>query len=649
MSWASMLYQTYQSNAVNAGKEEEGISLSVIAHMYANAQVELTIDENGSFVGAREITKGSGRILIPVTEDSSNRSSGSAPHALCDTLSYIAGDYIDYVDPNVYADEKKREKNFKMLEKKHLEYMNALKKWANNETYSHKKVRAIFNYLVKNETIKDLISAGLIKIENEKFVDGKISGVVYEKALTAFRVIIAGDDSDISSAVWKDELLREKYVSYYLLLQGGNKDICYITGKEQEIAEKHPKGILAASYGAKLLSSNDKEGFTYRGRFISAGEAYSVGYESTQKIHNALTYLAAKQGIMVGTKDKRTYICWNPKGKKVEGFAIDFGFMEEGDKQPDTQAEYKKYLYDTLSGIKDNLDCMDDIVVIGLDAATTGRLSITYYNELKAKDFIDRIEYWYDSCKWFFTSFTPDGKPQQKIKSPPLKDIVRYAYGTQQERFVDVNDKLLKEQLQRLIYCMLDGHMLPRDITHYLAVRASTPMAYSRGNYERLLSVACAMIAKRHYDENKLKGDEGIMQLNLNNKDLSYLYGRLLAVLEKVERSAMDRKEEREPNAIRLQAAYVNHPFTVWKNLDTILIPYFNKLSVGSRMYYKDLIGEITSGFHEKDVPNLNRKLDETYLLGYYLQRKELNKPRKEQEKDKDEGQNKDKEKEEGM
>lgn len=634
MSWTSMLYQTYQSNAANAGKEEEGASLSVIAHMNANAQLELTVDENGKFLGAREIPKGSGRILIPVTEDSSNRSSGSAPHALCDTLSYIAGDYINYVDSNVYPDEKRRDKNFRMLEKKHTEYMNALKKWAENETYSHRKVRAVYNYLVKNETIKNLISAGLIITENEKFVDGKLSGVIYEKALTAFRVIIAEDDSDISSAVWKDELLREKYTSYYLLLQGGNKDICYITGQEQEIAEKHPKGILAASYGAKLLSSNDKDGFTYRGRFISAREAYSVGYESTQKIHNALAYLAEKQGIMVGTQDKRTYICWNPNGKKVEGFAIDFGFMEEGDVLPDTQAEYKKYLYDTLSGIKNSLDCMDDIVVIGLDAATTGRLSITYYNELKAIDFINKIEYWYESCKWFFTTFTPEGKPQQKIKSPSLKDIVKYAYGTQQERFVDVNDNLLKEQVQRLIYCMLDGHMMPRDMIHSLTARASTPMAYSRGNYERLLSVSCAMIAKRHWDENKLKGDEYIMQLNLNNKDLSYLYGRLLAVFEKVERSAMDRKEDREPNAIRLQAAYVNHPFTVWKNLDTMLIPYFNKLSAGSRMYYKDLIGEITSGFKEEDVPNLNRKLDETYLLGYYLQRKELNKPRKEKEEE---------------
>lgn len=157
MSWTNMLYRTYQYNAANAGKEEEGgVSLSVIAHMSANAQLEITIDENGSFIDAREIPKGSGKMLIPVTESSSGRSSGSAPHALCDTLSYIAGDYINYVNLEEFEDEKKKDKSIKVLQKKHADYVTALTKWAEDEHYSHKKVRAVLSYLNKNETIKDL-------------------------------------------------------------------------------------------------------------------------------------------------------------------------------------------------------------------------------------------------------------------------------------------------------------------------------------------------------------------------------------------------------------------------------------------------------------------------------------------------------------
>ena len=83
------------------------------------------------------------------------------------------------------------------------------------------------------------------------------------------------------------------------------------------IATNHPKGIIASSYGAKLLSANDESGFTYRGRFVDSNEAYAVSYEVSQKAHSALHWVIANQGISVGNKDKRTFVCWNPKGKEV--------------------------------------------------------------------------------------------------------------------------------------------------------------------------------------------------------------------------------------------------------------------------------------------------------------------------------------------
>lgn len=53
MSWMSMLYQTYQSNEHMAGRSVTGAkSLSPVSHMTANAQLEITVDTNGEFVGA---------------------------------------------------------------------------------------------------------------------------------------------------------------------------------------------------------------------------------------------------------------------------------------------------------------------------------------------------------------------------------------------------------------------------------------------------------------------------------------------------------------------------------------------------------------------------------------------------------------------
>ena len=94
MSWMSRLYETYEKNI---GKEGKGDTpLTPLAHMYANAQLQVTLDAEGNFAGAKPVDKKEAVTLIPVTEASAGRASGIAPHALSDTLSYLAGDFGDY-------------------------------------------------------------------------------------------------------------------------------------------------------------------------------------------------------------------------------------------------------------------------------------------------------------------------------------------------------------------------------------------------------------------------------------------------------------------------------------------------------------------------------------------------------------------------
>lgn len=114
------------------------------------------------------------------------------------------------------------------------------------------------------------------------------------------------------------------------------------------------------------------------------------------------------------------------------------------------------------------------------------------------------------------------------------------------------------------------------------------------------------------------------MTLNYESRDRSYLFGRLLAVMEKAERSTY-KEEDREPNAIRLQSAFVNHPLSTWKILETQLNPYFQRMKPGSRIFYKNLISEIAEKLAEQEPEQMNRGLSEMYLIGYYLQRANLN------------------------
>ena len=115
------------------------------------------------------------------------------------------------------------------------------------------------------------------------------------------------------------------------------------------------------------------------------------------------------------------------------------------------------------------------------------------------------------------------------------------------------------------------------------------------------------------------------MALEKGKKDRSYQFGRLLAVLEKAERDTYDRDEGREPNAIRLQAAFCMHPLQTAKTiLEQLKSGYYPKLKIGFRISYERLIAEIYATISEFPEPEWNLPLKETYLMGYYLQKNEL-------------------------
>lgn len=124
-----------------------------------------------------------------------------------------------------------------------------------------------------------------------------------------------------------------------------------------------------------------------------------------------------------------------------------------------------------------------------------------------------------------------------------------------------------------MLPCIIDRRPVPQDIIRGLATRAGQPLAYTSGNRESLLSTACALIRKAHND--RVKKEEFGLALDTSNTDRSYLFGRLLAVAEQVERSTYDRDEGREPNAIRMQSVFAQRPLYAWRIISEQINPYF--------------------------------------------------------------------------
>lgn len=564
-------YETYKTNKSNVGvygKTKE--PLAPIAHIVTAAKIEIVIDKDGKFVSASVVDKNAPKIIIPVTEESSGRTSGVCPHPLCDNIGYVAP-----INPE-----------------KHEKYKEQLKAWAGSE-YSHPMLFPILKYVEGKTIMSDLENSGITNAS--------------EKDLICWTVIGLGDEE--SGSCYTSKTLFKSFENYYMLQkQNDEKVFCMVTGETVPIARQHLKGVVSANGNAKLISANDKTNFTYRGRFKTEEQAQTVGYEASQKAHNALKWILADQAFII---DTRAYLCWNPQGKELPKVITPFSFKNE---EPAFEpSAYKEELSKTLLSYKNNFSPTDDAVIAVFDAATTGRLALTYYAELPVYDFLERLKAWDEACCF---------KNRFGIQSPSLDKIVRFAFGTPRDKRVEVDDRIRKQQLQRLFECRAEGGKMPQDFMRAIADKSKNTLSLGDNVREDLLFTACAVIRKYYIDYKK---EEFKLALEKEKFDISYQYGRLLAVTEKAERDTYGKDEGREPNAVRMQAVFCSRPAKTAKIIiEQLKKSYLPKLKPGMRVYYDRLIGEIYSQISLHPEKEWNMPLKETYIIGYYLQKNEL-------------------------
>lgn len=608
MSWTNELYNVYEKNC---GRTDCEPLLLPISHSTQNAQIEVTLNENGDFVKADRVSKTDAVTVIPVTNDSAARSSGISPHPFADKLVYIAGDYGKYFGG-------KKSDNTKYFEA----YIEQLRNWANSE-HSHNAVRAVLAYLEQKRVVEDLISCGTFAADEEGMLKSgeKIEGIAQEDSFVRFRINY--NDFLRESRTWKDTSLYDSFIAYNSSLEQ-DLQLCYATGKVLPVTYKHPSKIRNAGDKGKLISSNDESGFAYRGRFQNKEQAISVSYDFSQKMHNALKWIVARQGVNF---ESLTLVVWESAMRelpKITVSADEFMFDDEAQEQQyaDTYPMYRKQLQRSIFGYKNKLDKDSRAMIMGLDSATTGRLSIVIYSELHGSEFLDNIEKWHNETAWHRFN----GKEKRnEINSFGLKEIAECAFGTEQNGFIKCKPGVVTDCVCRLVPCVTENRKVPRDIVRALVNRASEPLKYDNYfNWLRVLECACGMLRKSKID----KKEECKMALDENCTDRSYLYGRLLAVADVAESRAYERGEARTTNAKRYFEAFSNRPCTTWGIIRARLEPYLEKLnkmntSGYSENYYANLIHEITDKFELDDFSD-NSKLDPIYLHAYSCQIKEF-------------------------
>ena len=613
MSWIEKLYQTYENNLGCIADPSDTIPLLPLFHTTQNAQLHIVLDGDGNLVSADVVAKENSQTIIPATEASAGRAGAKiAPHALCDTLQYVAGDYLDF---GGNPTKKKNESGFEP-------YVKALSSWvagANN-----RKLSSVLNYLQKKTLIKDLVEKKVLYADdNGKLVtvwqeDGEappIFKVIKQankkgqfEAFVRFSVEIPGV---MSTELWKDNELRESWAQYYPSLQAV-KGVCMVTGNHGNVACNHPKNIRFPGDGAKLISSNDTEGYTYLGRFTSDLEACGIGIEVTQKAHSALRWLIKRQGKQI---DEQAVVAWAVSGADIpdpQADTLSFLFgderKEEASKTSYTAQEVGAALSKKIAGYAAQLKGTDNVVVLALDSASPGRMAISYYRDLTGSDFLARIEAWHTSCCWlqYFS------KDRVFYGAPAPRDIAEVAYGRR------VDEKLRKATIERLLPCIVDAALVPLDLVESCVRRASNRNGIEYWEWEKALGIACALYRKQHEKE------EYGMALDEERNSRDYLYGRLLALAENLEHWALNVAGERRPtNAERMMQRFADHPYSTWRTLELGLVPY--KTRLGGRAHkILSLIDIVHSKFDPPSDYTRDDRLSGEFLLGYHCQRAAL-------------------------
>lgn len=598
--------QTYEllESKGEAGRYEEGKEpLAPIGHKIAKADIEVTIDVGGNYHSSSVVPQEQCKVIIPVTEASAGRGAGLAPHPLCEQVKYLG----------IY--DKKSEEAF-------YAYIKQLSEWVDSE-YTDVKLEAILRFVSGNTLLEKLQDDGTIKL-NDK---GKPAP---DNALVVWRVLGSGGSDE---RTYKDTDLMNKYSLYYQSqLEREPKGVCMLTGVEDPLATQHLKGVFSLDGNAKIISANDKTNFTYRGRFTDAEQALTISYNASQKAHNALKYLIANQAVIYAG---RAFLCWSPQGNEIPQPEHSLMTFQFGSQPPvfKTLSDYRDQLQKWIGGYKSGINNINfsKTAIASFDAATTGRLAVTAYSEQLTTVYLDRLKTWDEHCCWYYSNFLSE-QVQDSVSSPALYKIALCTFGLERDRDnngkLDMDDNIGKQAMERLLYCRIGQQTFPEDMERRLVENASHLALYGRNTGRDVINTACAVVRLYHFQRRR---EELSMDLEKGKEDRSYQFGRLLAAYEKLERDAwsssgnQNNSGKRETNAIRLQSVFCNRPMHYAFELDKQMEKaYFPRLPHGTAVFYKNLIGEIMANINSFPQEEWDQPLKDTYLMGYYLQRKDL-------------------------
>lgn len=673
MSWMQKLYRTYEY-VQEQGLDDEDLALPF--HMSKAVHLKVILNDKAEFVGAErfEVKK---QVPIQVTEKSSKRAgSAIAPYALHDGLQYIAktaGNYltIEYLSKVAEKDNGKKWKEFlagtdedkkKFADTEKAKYKDCfefyekqLSGWT--EFGNLKEINIVLQYIQKGSLIEDLLEKQIFSFKDNILSVGK------DDPFSLTIVWAVEISNDPHSDLWNKPCIQSRWIEYQesLIQKGRHKSLCCITGDLDYPTEAYPK----INGNAKLVSANDDTGFTFRGRFYGdkdngdkselGSQAVILGKNASQKAFSALKWLINRQGIRNG---KQVILAWSNNCISDEDKLLSNLYQGDDiytslfakdkiDHSADLGLKTVEQLKKKFHGYKEKLAANEQISLLMVDepSKTGGRMSLTFYQEKLRDDYFRDLDEWQDDFAWY-----QEYKSSWIFAAPSLERIAEVVL-TKTE-FEDKDRKSRRQLYARLLPVISGGKSvyIPYDLVQKSFQVACNPFANHRpedgekirsANWQRNIGVACALYKgwrARHHDLSQRRTYP--MSLDTQNRSRDYIFGRLLAVAEHLERTALRiANETRATNAENYMQRFVMRPFHTWEQLETNLKPYKDRLRkdypirISEKFVLTSPIGFLNNRENEinqficvlddlkQEGCDLDKPLEPEFLLGYHSQK----------------------------
>ncbi|MDY3006048.1 type I-C CRISPR-associated protein Cas8c/Csd1 [Anaerococcus sp. AGMB00486] len=610
MSLLQVLYNSYEYAEKNKMVDKLDGS-DVILPMYHEKKksdgkniISVKIDKKSNIIDANFLEKNE-IIVFPITEDSVARSSGVAPHPLVDNGAYLFD-----------KDSKKEEA-----------YKKQLEEWIDYSEDDFLKI--IYNFISKDDSFKLIVDKFYnhyvigkgVKIEYKK--EGEKKAKTFDFSKVFFTFVIEDYDGIKDISVSENKKLHEAYIKYVKYSNENDEEkekiICNISGKEDYLCTKHRPLMGTARLISQITASDEN----YLGRFSNPDQTIEIGTDSSQKIHLMAKYLLSS---------KKTSVWLGSNSYLVNWFSDD---IKNDSKLNLNSSVFKIIKTITPIGTDTSKDIGESFLkgkilfsdsskyyVAIFDKVSNGRSAAKYFKEMDTSILKENLGKWQNKYYWFSYNKELD---EEVVFTPSPYNILVSAYGIERDSTLKIaSDKFLQSQLQIIISSIVEGKDISDNIEKALENNLKQRQRYDK-TWNRMKN--CAMAILRY------KEDIDTNMLDRENKDRSYLYGRLLAIYERIEKSCFDKDDDiRVSNAEKLWTSYINNPVLISTRLRNMIMPYHNKLMINENkrgIYFKlknemrEVINLIDENYNYKKQSS-NIPLGPGFMFGYEAQMKDI-------------------------